>query len=64
MAGAAEKVEEAREQLEEGSYDVFYGPIYDQDGVLRVEAGENMSDAVLLNAFDWYVEGVVICEEE
>lgn len=64
VAGAAEKVEEAREQLEEGSYDVFYGPIYDQDGVLRVEAGENMSDAVLLNAFDWYVEGVVICEEE
>lgn len=64
VEGAAKQVEEARKRMEEGTYDVFYGPIYDQNGVLRVEAGENMSDEALLNEFDWYVEGVVICGEE
>ena len=58
--GIAEVVEAEREQLESGTYDVFYGPIKDNNGTLRVAEGEAMSDQTLLNEFDWYVEGVVI----
>ena len=43
-------------------FDVFYGPVRDNRGVLRVPAGESMSDATLLDHFDWYVEGVSVEE--
>lgn len=62
--GVEEKVQIERERLQSGTFDVFYGPIVDQDGVLRVADGENMSDQTLLNEFDWYVEGVVINGED
>lgn len=58
--GAQEKVDEARALLESGEWDVFYGPIYDNSGKQRVAEGENMTDQVLLESFDWYVDGVVI----
>lgn len=57
--GIAEVVAKKREMLEKGSFDVFYGPIKDNQGKLRIEEGENMSDHAMLNEFDWYVEGVV-----
>ncbi|MBI1417166.1 MAG: BMP family ABC transporter substrate-binding protein [Limimaricola sp.] len=41
----------------DGSYNVFTGPIYDQDGTLRVKDGEVMSDADLA-VIDWFVKGV------
>ena len=47
-----------------GTFDVFYGPIYDNEGRLRVEEGECMTDYAMLNEFDWYVEGVVNDEEK
>lgn len=55
-------VNQYKERIESGTFDVFYGPIYDNAGVLRIAEGENMSDASLLNEFDWYVEGVIVCE--
>lgn len=58
-----EKVYEKTEALLSGKFDVFYGPITDADGNIRVAEGESMSDNVMLNSFDWYVEGVVIDEE-
>ncbi len=61
--GTAEVIEEYRKKLESGTFDVFYGPITDRDGNLRVAEGENMSDDAMLNEFDWYVEGVVTSEE-
>ena len=61
--GVAEKVQQEYERLCEGNYDVFYGPVKDQDGMLRVAEGESMTDKFMLNEFDWYVEGVVIDEE-
>lgn len=61
--GTRQKVEEAGKRLMEGSFDVFYGPVRDNEGNDRVLAGENMSDDALLNAFDWYVAGVEIYEE-
>lgn len=61
--GVAEAVEQEHERLCSGAYDVFYGPIRDQDGKIRVAEGESMTDQVMLNEFDWYVEGVIIDEE-
>lgn len=61
--GIWEQVEEKRQRLISGTFDVFYGPILDTEGELRVAEGESMTDAAMLNRFDWYVEGVVIDEK-
>lgn len=58
-AGVEEIVKREMEKMHQGIFDVFYGPIYDNTGVLRVNAGESITDAVMLNDFEWYVEGVV-----
>ena len=55
-------VEEESARLKSGTYDVFYGPIKDQNGTIRIAEGSSMSDKAMLNDFDWYVEGVVIEE--
>lgn len=60
--GIAGAVAAAEKQLRSGSFDVFYGPITDNNGVLRAGEGECMTDSALLNEMDWYVEGVVIDE--
>lgn len=62
--GVEEKVAQEMEKLLSGTYDVFYGPIYDNRGMLRVQEGESITDNVMLNQFDWYVEGVINDEEE
>lgn len=61
--GIEEVVTEKRAMLDQGTYDVFYGPIVDVDGNIRIGEGENMPDDAMLNSFDWYVEGVCIYEE-
>ena len=61
--GIKEKVENERERLISGTFDVFYGPIRDNNGSVRVAEGESMTDAAMLNEFDWYVEGVVLDEK-
>ena len=62
--GIAEKVEEERSRLKSGTFDVFYGPITDNEGKVRVKEGQSMTDDTLLNDFFWYVEGVVADEAE
>ena len=54
------KVQAADEKLRTLGFDVFYGPIRDNTGSLRIEAGESMPDDEMFNNFDWYVEGVTI----
>ena len=61
-AKLTDEVEKELNRIQRGEFDVFYGPVKDQDGNIRVEEGENMSDEVLLNRFDWYVEGVAFYE--
>ena len=61
--GTEARVMQEYERLCSGSYDVFYGEVRDQEGTVRVQEGECMTDQVMLNEFDWYVEGVVINEE-
>ncbi|MGN0402152.1 MAG: BMP family ABC transporter substrate-binding protein [Acetatifactor sp.] len=59
---AKQAVEREKERFEKGTFDVFYGPIKDAEGNLRIGEGESMTDEKMLNEFDWYVEGVIINE--
>lgn len=54
---AKEAVEKAKEDILGGN-DVFSGVIYDREGNQRCGENEVISDEVLLEQFDWYVEGV------
>ena len=62
--GIAEKVDEAREKLMSGTFDVFYGPTTDNEGNIRIKEGQSMTDEAMLNDMFWYVEGVVTDEAE
>lgn len=55
------EVEKAREEILSGK-DVFSGEIYDKDGIMRCGEDEFISDAALMDDFEWYVDGVVIHE--
>jgi basic membrane protein A and related proteins len=50
-------VEQRTQDLIAGRFDVFWGPIKDQSGKLRIAAGEKPADEVLLG-MNWFVEGV------
>ncbi|MBQ8507998.1 MAG: BMP family ABC transporter substrate-binding protein [Clostridia bacterium] len=56
--GTAEKVEEVKAQILDGSFDMWAGELKDNEGNVRVAAGETLTDADLL-ALDWFVEGVI-----
>ncbi|MBQ3843071.1 MAG: BMP family ABC transporter substrate-binding protein [Ruminiclostridium sp.] len=60
--GYEEQLKAAQDKLASRSFDVFYGPVNDNNGELRIAVGESMSDESMLNKFDWYAEGVVIVE--
>lgn len=51
-------VMQKKAEIEAGTLIVFQGPIVDQDGTVRVPAGEVLS-AEAMNATDWLVKGVV-----
>jgi len=53
-----EQVNSERDRIMDTDWDVFCGPINDQDGDEAVADGECMSDEAMLN-MDWFVEGVV-----
>ncbi|MBQ9141330.1 MAG: BMP family ABC transporter substrate-binding protein [Lachnospiraceae bacterium] len=59
---AVQAVEEARQEILSGKA-VFSGKILDNTGTLRCDDGENISDEILLEKLDWYVDGVSIYEE-
>ncbi|MCR5537389.1 MAG: BMP family ABC transporter substrate-binding protein [Succinivibrio sp.] len=59
-ARSRELVAEASDRLQGFDFDVFYGPIMDNTGQIRVEAGEAMTDDEMWQGFDWYVGGVKI----
>lgn len=59
--------EELRQEIETAKSlmagnSVFSNVIYDNEGRLRCAEGENLSDGMLLEKMDWYVEGVVLHE--
>ena len=61
--GIRKAVETASQKLLSGTYDVFYGPVTDTDGNVRIREMESMTDNEMLGAFDWYVDGVVTDSE-
>ncbi len=52
------EAEAAKARIISGDWDVFYGPVKDQSGNVRVAEGEKMSDDDMLT-LNWFVEGVV-----
>ncbi|MFZ5644491.1 MAG: BMP family ABC transporter substrate-binding protein [Bacillota bacterium] len=50
-------VEDSKQKILSGQWDVFTGPIKDQSGAEKVPAGQKMTDKDMLS-FDWFVEGV------
>lgn len=58
-SGIQTRVDEAAQKFRSGTFDVFYGPITDTEGNVRIREMESMTDTEMLNSFDWYVDGVV-----
>lgn len=56
--GTLEKVEQAKAAILDGTLEVFAGEIKDNQGNVKVAAGETMTDEAML-ALDWFVEGVI-----
>lgn len=56
-AEVADMVEAKKQEMINGEWDVFWGPIKDQSGTVVVPEGSKMEDGELLS-FDWFVEGV------
>ncbi len=50
-------VEAKKKEILAGTFDVFAGPIADQSGTVRVEAGKSMTDEEILS-MNWFVKGV------
>lgn len=50
-------IEEEKGKILSGSWDVFYGPIMNQQGELVVAEGESMTDREMLEMM-WFVQGV------
>ncbi|QDR81627.1 BMP family ABC transporter substrate-binding protein [Sporomusa termitida] len=46
-----------KEEIVKGQWDVFTGPLTDQQGNVKVPAGQKMTDKELLE-FNWFVQGV------
>lgn len=58
-SGIQTKIDEEAQKFRSRTFDVFYGPVTDTEGNVRVREMESMTDTEMLNSFDWYVEGVV-----
>lgn len=53
------RIQDADRQLRYTNCDVFYGPVRDNKGRLRVPAGQNLSDEAMTARLDWFVEGIL-----
>jgi len=56
--GAKAKVEEVQKKILDGSFKVFTGPIYGQDGSLKVKEGEVLPESDIGGTMNWFVKGV------
>lgn len=55
------ELDKAKSEILSGK-EIFSGEIYDNEGNLRCKEKETISDEMLLEQFDWFVEGVVFYE--
>jgi basic membrane protein A len=56
--GTQEKVDEAAAAILDGSLNIFAGPLYDQNGELKVAEGSAMTDDEVWT-MGWFVQGVI-----
>lgn len=56
-SGAKAKIDELSAKIKDGSFNIFSGPIMDQDGNEKIAAGSALDDAGQLS-MDWFVKGV------
>ncbi len=54
---ASQRVEEVKEKILNGEFNIFTGPLKDQDGNIAVEDGKVLTDTEMLS-MNWFVEGV------
>ncbi|MDQ7093341.1 BMP family ABC transporter substrate-binding protein [Desulfosporosinus sp. PR] len=47
-----------RQDIIDGKFDPFQGPVYDQSGNVKIKDGDKATDQMLLSV-DWFVKGVV-----
>lgn len=52
-----DSVEETKQKITDGSFEIFKGPIKDQSGNVKINDGETLSDEDI-KSMDWFVEGV------
>lgn len=57
--GTAEAIEAARAKIKDGSFKVFEGELYDNQGNQVCKAGEVLSDATITGEINWYYRNVV-----
>ncbi len=58
--GTAEAIEAARAKIVSGEFDVFEGPIFDNQGTERVKEGEKLERSYIAGQMDWLVKGVEV----
>jgi len=58
--GTAEKVEEAKAKMLDGSFNVFDGVIETNDGQTIGEEGKTLDDATITGGINWYFKNVVV----
>ena len=58
--GTQEKVDEAEAKILSGEWDVFTGPIEDNEGNVVCAEGEKLSDADITGGIHWYYKNVVL----
>ncbi len=58
--GTVEAIEAARAKIMSREFDVFHGPIYDNEGTLRVKEGEQLDRAYIAGSIDWLVKGIEV----
>lgn len=56
--GTEKIIEEEKARIIAGEFDVFEGPIYDNQGTLRVEEGQKLEKSYIAGEIDWLVKGV------
>lgn len=55
--GAQAAVDKAKEDIKSGKNKIFVGPLKDQKGNIKVEAGKAMTDEEVWN-MNWFIEGI------
>lgn len=59
---AAEKVSEAKKQIESGAFNVFDGELKTNDGKTIGESGKTLDDATITGGIDWYYQNVTVLD--